>query len=495
MLPIEIDRRVRRTIHAEPSERPLTLLYETRGQRQTVAHACERAMAAGIRPGMALSVARAAVSGDALLIEPDDPRRTRRALRGLALWCHRFSPTVALDEPQGLSLDITGCAHLFGGERKMSARIRRALRQRGFGARIAIAPTYAGARALARHADAPETIVDECAFLRALRPLPIAALPLDADGRSGFVEVNVRGIGEVLALPRAAIAARFGQDVLRAVDRLVGRAPETIAPVRPRQPTRVERLFEGPCSTLDTIGIACRDLLTCLCDALVARAVGALEWDVALRRSDLGPLVIPIRHSAPARDPVRMWSLLEPRLERAHLGFGVDGITITANRTTRVRPKQRGWGDTNSEALHTTPAVALVDTLVNRLGEHAVLRAGLRESHIPERASVQRSALDPAPLAVPTKACEGDRPTRLFDHPAEARVIALSPDGPVRQLEWREGTHTLTTCIGPERIKGEWWDDQRTLRDYFKVQDERGRWLWVFRDHALGSWFVHGEWA
>lgn len=471
------------------------LLVETEAQHQVVAHTCTRALAAGVVPGMRLSAARAAIAAADLVIEPHDRHRTRRALRALAIWCHRLSPLVAEEDGEGICLDITGCTHLFGGEERMIERTRSALDRLGFSARIAVAPTFAAARALARHG-APDSVILRLQEIgEAVDPLPIAALGVDEATVAGLAEVNVRQIGALLRLPRPAVAARFGDEVLGALDRLLGRAPEFIEPIRPAEPTRVERVFEGPCGDLETIGAACRSLLERLCALLAAQGRGMVEWRIVLARSDLEPLAIFIRHCVPRRDASHLWGLLAPRLERAHLGFGVEGVAIMAVRTRPVRHCQgRWWEDPSREEGRSSPAEALIDTLVNRLGPEAVLRAELRESHVPERASVMRSVLDSPAASWQAAMRGGDRPTRLLAALAMARVIALTPDGPISRVEWSGGSHRITACVGPERIKGEWWSGQRLLRDYFKVQDEHGQWLWVCRDHVLGAWLVHGVW-
>jgi protein ImuB len=482
------------------SEEAPVLLVETAAQRQIVAHACPRAREAGIRPGMALSAARAAL-GPGVIVEPHDPHRTARALRAFGLWCHRYSPVVALEDAEGVCLDITGCAHLFGGERAMLERVRKGARGLGIETRIAVAPTFAAARTLARWGDhgirsgGPALIPSMAAISDAVRGLTVRALGIDAEAVEGLAEVNVTRIGSLIDLPRAAVAARFGDSILAALDRVLGRAPEFIDPLRPVEPLRVERLFEGPCCCLEAIGLACRELLDRLGALLAAREAGVTEWSAVLERSDMEPLTIVLRHCAPSRDSRHLWRLLAPRLERVCLGFGVESVAIVAGRTKRIRHEQsRWWDEPARESPASSEADVLIDALVNRLGGNAVLFAELRASRVPERAFVLRSALHRPVLPAAVELVDGDRPTRLFDPPLPARVIALTPDGPVSHCEWSGGTHRITASIGPERIKGEWWLGDRFERDYFRVQDGRGAWLWVFHERLTGRWFVHGVW-
>ncbi|MBL8746426.1 MAG: DNA polymerase Y family protein [Phycisphaerae bacterium] len=493
MLPIDLfRRRMRRS--GERSEGAFVLLVETVAQRQIVAHACPRARAAGIQPGIALSAARAALGPEGLIVEPHDAHRTARALRAFALWCHRFSPVVALEDTEGVCLDITGGAHLFGGEASMIERVRAEACRLGVETRVAIAPTFAAARALARWGS-DRAIVERPDLASSLRELPVHALDIDPDAIEGLAEVNVTRIGSLIDLPRPAVAGRFGADVLAALDRMLGRVPERIEPLRPLEALRADRAFDGPCTDLVAIGLACRELLEQLGAALAARERGVTEWSLVLGRSDMEPLTLALRHCAPSREPRHLWRLLEPRLERAHLGFGVESLAIIALRTGRIRHHQSAWwNDTPAAAADASAADGLIDALVNRLGPGAVFRAELRASRVPERAFSLRSVLEPAPAITSVELVESDRPTRLFDPPQLARVIALSPDGPVSHLQWNGGAHRMIASIGPERIKGEWWLGDRFVRDYFRVQDEHGLWIWVYREEPSGQWFVHGVW-
>ena len=320
---------------------------------------------------------------------------------------------------------------------------------------------------------------------------------LDDAGIDGLAEVNVKRVGELLTLPRAAVAARFGAPVLHALDRAMGRAPETIDPLRPTETLRVEQAFDGPCGCVETIGVACRELLRMLAATLDNRMTGLTEWATVLQRSDVGPVAIVVRHAAPSRDAGHLWNLLSPRLERADLGFGVEAVSITALRVQPMGERQQAWWSNTdvTEAPRYREIDALIDTLANRLGQDAVHRVSLHECHVPERAWVQHGVLDAPPPATAIVNPGGDRPTHLFQHAAAARVVSLSPDGPVSRVDWAGGTHDVAHCIGPERLRGEWWENERVLRDYFKVQDRHGLWLWVYRDLRAPGWYVHGMWG
>lgn len=492
MFPIELHHRRQRRSAARSD---ILLIVRSVAQRQIVTNACAAALDLGVHPGMALSDARAILPRRSIVIEPHDPHRFERALSAVAMWTHRFSPVVALDEPDALLLDITGCAHLFGGEEGMLQRVTTDFARLGFSVRAATAPTYASAAGVARFADTP-LVVQQDQIRHAIDPLPLEALRLEANAIAGMAEVGIKRVGELLTMPRAAISVRFGDDVLRRIDQALGRAPEVILPIRPIDPPFAEQVFLGPCCCLETIGLSCRDLLDRVCVELARRSLGLMDCRITLNRSDIDPLHIDLRLSAACRDEVHLWSLLRPRLERSNLGFGVEGVSIKATRLGHIREEQQHWW---REAQSTTrPNAALdqlLDTLVNRLGKDNVLRPQLLESHIPERAFRLASVLDAHRPAAPTPIVDADRPAILLDEPQQIDVLALTPDGPVSRITWRSADSAITTCIGPERICSEWWRSERFIRDYFKVQNDQGRWLWIYRDLEQSAWFVHGTWS
>ena len=140
--------------------RPLVLVAPGKGGPRLVAlnRAAEES---GLVAGELLSNARSKVRD--LQSRAADPAADAAALRRLALWCLRYTPLVApWDEENGadgLFLDITGCAHLFGGEAGLLADLAGRLRRFGLRPRLAIADTPGAAWAIARYGKADSMIV------------------------------------------------------------------------------------------------------------------------------------------------------------------------------------------------------------------------------------------------------------------------------------------------------------------------------------------------
>ena len=466
------------------------LLVDTDGQRRVVTACCAASAQMGITPGMPVAQARAVLPAERVRLEQARPQADATRLRALAVWARRFSPLVQPDEPDGLWLDITGCAHLFGGEDGMARAVAMGLDRLGFACRIAIADTHGCAWGIARFADAHATIVPPGEQRTALAPLPISALGVDARTVAALAELGIDRVEHLLDIPRKVLPARFGRELLLTLDSALGQAIEPISPVRPVAPCRSERAFDGYTTDMETIGLAVRGLLEDLGEQLVARGRGARRVVIELGRYELDSLPISVSLSVPSRDAKHLWTLVRPRLERSHLGFGVERITITATHDALIVPRQQHWHDNHIEQAN--PA-ELIDVLAGRLGERAVRGAQLAQSHLPERAFIWMSPM--AKRRDDDTRPPGPRPPTLLEPPLPTNAIALTPDGPVHRIHWRGQDLNVLACVGPERIAGEWWRGPGSTRDYFRVRCEGGVCLWVARARETGRWYIHGVWA
>ncbi|HKQ47152.1 MAG TPA: DNA polymerase Y family protein [Phycisphaerae bacterium] len=485
------------------------LLWTSQPRRagvQEVVHGCERAAAAGVRAGMTLAHARSLLAGMAVRDQATTPEEDAAALRRLARWMLRFAPVVAPDDPDGLMLDIAGCEKLFGGEREHARRIAAALARWGLRPRLAVAPTFACARAMARYGREEIIWIAEGAVREALGPLPVRALRIDERSVEALADVGIERIEHLFVLPREELAARFGRELLERLDRATGAVVETIQPIQLARRFEAAHAFDGPVRRPEIIEATTRELLTRLLKQLQTADRGVLELIVLLRCVDMGPETLSLRLTYPNRDSAHLWKLLSPRLERVHLGFGVEEITLRASRTGRMARQQAAFlRETAQEAADQPTALGeLVDRLIDRLGGAAVTQVQPAETYVPEAAFVHTAVREIAPRTsgrarVAERAIyPADRPSQLFDSPEPLRILSLVPDGPPVWLEWRGQSGKVVSGVGPERITLPWWDHRllagATLRDYYEVEDEHGRRLWVYRDGGSGEWFVHGQW-
>ena len=474
------------------------MLVGREGRRRVVVATDSSAKAHGLRTGMAATQAQALLAG--LVALDADPSGDAAALEHLALWAlRRYAPVVAADPPDGLMIDVTGAAHLKGGEAALLTDLIERLAAIGVAAHAAIAPTYGAAHALARFAANPTLIVAE-GLAAMLTPLPIAVLRLPADTIDGLRRLGFDTVGELAAAPRGSLALRFGPEPGRRLDQAFGRVDEPIEPLTAPELIRVERRHAEPIAAPETIARYTGILTEKLCAALEGRALGARKLDLLFHRVDNRIEAIRVGTAKPVRDVKRLTRLLCDRIETVDPGFGIERMSLAAP-VAEPLDFRRG-----ASSLVDAPAPdisELIDTLANRVGDGALYRLAPVESAVPERGLRRLAPL--APPAGATWPAAWPRPSRLIEPPERVEAIALLPDRPPVAFTWR-GTRRRVKCAdGPERIFGEWWKREAELsavRDYFMVEDEAGERFWLFRagdgeDPGTGShaWFLHGLFA
>lgn len=515
------------THHAPP------LVTVTRnGSRIEIAAASPAAVALGIAPGMALTQARASVP--ALDVRDADPDGDRADLERVAVaLARRWTPIVAISDPDGLFLDLTGTAHLHGGEERMARRIARLLARLGFTARIAIADTTGAAWAMARFpspsrrsravvrrtAGEGHTVlaIPPAAQRVALAPLPVAALRLDAEALELLDRLGIETIGELLVMPRAPLVRRFGAAIVRRLDQATGAAAEPIVAIAPPQPIAVERRFAEPILTAEAIDHWLRGLTGELAATLASAGLGARALLFVASRVDHQAQVLRIGFARATRDAAHIHRLIARRIEEIDPGYGIDALALHIRRAEPLGPQALGAALAERQAPDLAP---LVDTLANRIGHARLWRQRPVESDVPERAAAAIPALDPPDDDAARLALDDvrrldarapdhpwhprwPRPARLLHRPERLdHVLAELPDQPPRRFTWRGEQHQVVRGDGPERITGEWWRrgaERDAVRDYFRVEDEAGRRFWLFRrgdgvrpETGDLLWFIHG---
>lgn len=459
------------------------------------------ARALGLHPGLTLADARARVP--AIRVMAFDPAGDSRWLERLADQSDCFTPLVAAEHPQGLMLDITGCAHLWGGEDALLTAVYRQFRSQGLHLCGSIAGTPDAARVLARCGRTG--IIPPGEEARAVRPLPVAALDLGPDIHLALHRAGLKSIGDLAARSSQPLTARFGEDLPRRLRRTLGREDIRIIPRRPPPPVRADQRFAEPIARTEDIEAALAHLAGQVADELARRGAGGRLFEAGFFRSDGAVRRVAVETARPVRDAGTVMRLYREKIESLadpiDPGFGFDLIRLSVPRLETLQSRQ---SDLDGLLAGHDDVADLVDRLGARLGRNRVLRFVPRDSHDPQRAAYAVPAADDrkAHMAWPQPE-RGEPPTRplqLFDPPQLIEALAEVPDGPPLRFRWRRVLHDIIRSEGPERIAPEWWrhNPHPLTRDYYRVEDRQGRRFWLFRaglyedETAAPRWYLHG---
>jgi protein ImuB len=443
--------------------------------RAPEALACNNAaLEAGIFPAMSISAAYALAPDLQVCLR--NTALEARALAGVALWAGRFTPVVSLAEPFAVLLEIGGCLKYFHGLPLLLDAVRTGLEALGYSAVIATAPVAAGALLLSRAGQS--TQITEIHQLAAhLAALPIGALDHPSIDLQKLAAMGINTIGDCLGLPREGLARRFGQRLLDALDRALGRLPD------PRPPfispewfvSRLELI--APVWEVEALLFGLKRLVAELCGWLAGRGAGVTRMVVELQHEKNSPTRVAVGLTA-SRAADHMLLLLRERLSRTELPSGAVAIGLESVETVPLAPRNLSlFKDPEKEKQDYS---ALVEKLRARLGDEAICGLKLCAEHRPELAWCygEPGDTDPLRLVIPP------RPLWLLPQPCPLTGSCTALESP------------LTLLSDPERIESGWWDGADVTRDYFVAADSGGARLWVFRERRDPTrWFLHGVFA
>jgi protein ImuB len=431
------------------------------------------------------------------------------ALRRLALWATRYTPAVSpwgeADGADGFFLDVTGAAHLFGGEERLTADLSHRLDRFGLPARLAVADTAGAAWALSHFHSSHAVVMPSGQEAEALAALPIEALRLAPDTRTTLRRLGFKRVGALIGTPRAPFAARFETELLKRLDQALGRTPEPLSCIVPPPVYHSLRYLLEPIVTQEAIVAVATRLMKDLVHALERDGVGARTLRLALYRVDGEVTTIDIGLTVPTRSVAHVTRLIDLKLERitemVDVDFGFEALGLAVMVAERMEPRQTDI-DSVSDADDPERCAALVDALRQRLGSRSVRQLKPVASHIPERAEIPFAATGEPPVWPEAEATR-QRPLLLLPRAEPAEVMALVPDGPPQRFRWRGVMHGVAEAQGPERIASEWWHSRapQPTRDYYLVEDEAGHRFWIYREGlyeretSSPRWFVHGLFA
>ena len=489
-----------------PDERPFVLVDKDRGALR-IAALDPVAARAGLAIGTPLTEARAVWPH--LETAEAKPEADRALLLRAGEFCDMFTPLVAVQGKDGLLLDITGCAHLFGSESNLLHRVRRRLAGMGLASCAAISGTPHSAWCFAHYRRNTITRPGEEEILA--RVLPIAALDLDRGTMLALNRAGFKTLGDLAERPSHLLAARFGEELGSSLRRILGREDIRITPLRPLPDIMAERHFPEPVTAQESLLGVMERLMGDIAGRLEARGEGGRVFEASFFRSDGAVRRITVETAQGTRDGASLMRLIRLKIEALtdplDPGFGFDAVRLCIIRSEPLLQRQAMLERDAAPEGAASEIATLVDRLVARFGREKVQRFVALDTHDPVRTGGMVPYFSAAPALSSTIPEPGEPPARpltLFDLPQLIEAIAEVPDGPPLRFRWRRVLHEVTRAEGPERIAPEWWrlgTNAPATRDYYRIENAYGHRFWVFREgfyedsNARPRWFLHGLFA
>jgi protein ImuB len=448
----------------------------------------------GIAPGMAVADAKAIVPS--LQVVDDIPGQAAKLLNALGEWCIRYTPLIAMDLPDGLLLDISGCAHLWGDERAYLTTIIKLLRSKGYDARGAMADTAGTAWAVARFAKV-KPIIEPGRQADALLPLPPAALRLEPEILDRLHKLGFYTIKSFINLGRSALRRRFGEGFLLRLNQALGNEDEPLQWIHPVEPYQERLPCLDPVCTATGIEIAIKKLLESLCRRLQSEGKGLRTATLKYYRIDGKTGSVSIGTNNASHHTGHLFKLFELNITKIEPALGIELFVLEAPKVDDAEPAQEGLWFPESCGLEHPGLAELLDKIGNKVGAGNIHRYLPQERYWPERSiRLARSLQEKKTTAWRT---DRPRPSLLLPQPESIEVTAPVPDYPPILFRYKNQVHYIKKADGPERIEREWWIEAGEHRDYYYVEDAEGRRYWLFRSghYAAGEsqWFIHGFFA
>ena len=502
---IEIDKR------AKQDDFSGIIIIQDRAGRRVVIASCPLAFQMGVTVGLSLEDALAACPS--LLVFEADLIADQLAIETLARWCGRYTPLVSIDKANkglgnaGIWLDITGCAHLFGGEADLLNDIIARLTAINWTAFGAISDTPGSAWAVARFSSGVTQLIAPGEQQAALSELPLSALRLPKNTVDDLSKVGLRKISQLMLVPRAPLRARFGKNIRLRLDQALGIEKETVSPQTLHSPYLARLVLLEPISNSETIKQILGHLLPQVIEMLVTRSLGIRQLRLSLYKIDGKVQELKIRTSEVSQNSDVILRLFSEKIDNYLLDAGVDVVTLEATETDVIQYKQVYLN--NESETSELKLSELIDSLTNRFGISSVTLHSLKESYCPEHSEMVWHAISNLETFRTSERAQRSldyflavRPLRLAVPPERLSSILVCKRGRPKNFEWRRNNIQIRRVNGPERISPEWWymENYHLTRDYFRVEDTQGRRYWLFKEfikknHERSHWYLHGFFA
>ncbi len=473
-------------IHADWVGHPAAVVAEDKPQAPVI-WVNEHAREAGVLPGMryaaALSLARELRAGIVAIGEVE------RAVEELTERLQRFSPEVEPcdDEPGVFWLNAGGLERLYPSLRSWSEELVSELESSGFNSLISIGFSKFGSYASVKSRKGIQTLRDPAHERELARWVPLARLNIEPGFRDALHKLGVTTLGGLIELPAAGIRERFGPEAHRLHRMASGDLWSPLQPEVIPEPTARSLLLTEPVLDTTQLLFHVKRQLHPLLAALITRGESLTELRLRFvmeRGRDHDETIHP---AAPTRDASELMLLARLQLESMRLVSGVIELHLQAETVPTVEVQDRfhqrsgasttGFSGPKRDLSAADRALAFVKA---EFGEDSVVRATLRDAHLPE-ARFTWDPLSRTALPHPAPGGKGPRPLvrRLFTHPET-----------VREPFARRGA--VVESAGPFIVRGGWWA-REIHREYHYVTTRSGEIALTYRDRRRKRWVIQGR--
>jgi protein ImuB len=442
-----------------------------------------------------ITVADARVTLPSLKVFNNKAGLAAKLLDGLAEWCIRYTPAVAIDGNEGLILNVSGCAHLWGGEEKYITDIHTRLNKSGYETRIGMADTIGAAWAISRFGETP--IAAPGTQSTALLAMPSECLRIETEITECLEKLGLKKVRDFINMPRAVLRRRFGNKLIERLDQALGHEEETIKHVQPVEPYQERLPCLEPIVTATGIEIAVQRLLEALCLRLKQEQKGLRKALLTCYRVDGKIEKVEIGTNRASHRSNHLFKLFEIKLPGIEPAMGIELFVLEAQKVEDVAPMQEKLWETSC-GLNNIHLAELLDRVAGRIGTENIHRYVPAEHFWPEWSMKKASSLEEK--LTTTWSTDRPRPLQVLAEPEPVLVTAPVPDYPPMSFRYKGKLHKIIKADGPERIEQEWWLQQGRHRDYYYVEDEEGCRYWLFRSGHYSAeknyqWFIHGFFA
>jgi protein ImuB len=450
----------------------------------------ERARQSGVLPGLRYAAALSLAAG--LRAGEVSPREITQSISELTRRLMDFSPEVeaCADEPGVFWLNGAGLGGLYHSPRQWTRAIRNAVKAQGFAAGIVVGFSRFGTYAVAKAQGGITIFRDPAEERRAAEKVPLGRLQIDPCFRDALGKLGVKTVGDLLFLPPAGLGERFGAEAYRLHQMAAGELWTPLDPHKSNEPVTQRRILDNPESDATRLLFLIKQMLHPMLAALAVRAQALSGLWLAFLIDHGGWFKEQVRPATPTLAEAQIIDLVRLRLESLKFSAGAVEIELTAEASAATREQLRLFRDGPVRDLDA--ANRALARLRAEFGDQAVVRAVLKDGHLPEarfgwepldRVELPKHDLNDlnSPKVLVRRLYA--KPTMLSGgpyHTHEDGWLIVGPKyGPVDRL------------AGPYIFSGGWWRKE-IQREYYYAETRHGDILWLYYDRLRRKWFLQG---